>query len=71
MVQTGSTAAILGHPLRSLVQASRLLQQSERVLPAGSLVMAGAATAAVALCPGSHISVEIQGLGDSSFSTRA
>ncbi|MCY1297749.1 4-oxalocrotonate decarboxylase [compost metagenome] len=71
VVQTGSTAAILGHPLRSLVQASRLLQQSERVLPAGSLVMAGAATAAVALCPGSHISVEIQGLGDSSFSTRA
>ena len=69
-VQVGSTAAILGQPLRSLVQASRLLHDAERVLPAGSLVMAGAATAAEALRPGMHVSVEIQGLGESSFSTR-
>ncbi|WP_442112694.1 2-keto-4-pentenoate hydratase [Pseudomonas sp. NUPR-001] len=69
-VQVGSTAAILGQPLRSLVQASRLLHDAERVLPAGSLVMAGAATAAEALRPGMHVSVEIQGLGESSFSLR-
>ncbi|ROQ55804.1 2-keto-4-pentenoate hydratase [Pseudomonas putida] len=69
-VQVGSTAAILGQPLRSLVQASRLLHDAERVLPAGSLVMAGAATAAEALHPGMHVSVEIQGLGESSFSVR-
>ncbi|AOE83037.1 2-keto-4-pentenoate hydratase [Pseudomonas sp. TCU-HL1] len=69
-VQVGSTAAILGQPLRSLVQASRLLHDAERVLPAGSLVMAGAATAAEALCPGAHVSVEIQGLGESSFNVR-
>ncbi|MGH6979158.1 MAG: 2-keto-4-pentenoate hydratase [Pseudomonas sp.] len=70
-VQVGSTAAILGQPLRSLVQASRLLHDAERVLPAGSLVMAGAATAAEALRPGVHVSVEIQGLGESSFSVRS
>lgn len=69
-VQVGSTAAILGQPLRSLVQASRLLHDAERVLPAGSLVMAGAATAAEALRPGVHVSVEIQGLGESSFNVR-
>ncbi|NWL77209.1 4-oxalocrotonate decarboxylase [Pseudomonas taiwanensis] len=69
-VQTGSTAAILGQPLRSLVQASHLLHDSECVLPAGSLVMAGAATAAEALYPGAYVSVEILGFGESSFSVR-
>lgn len=70
VVQAGSTAAILGNPLRSLVQASRLLHQAQIELPAGSLVMAGAATAAEALRPGMHVSVEVQGLGQSSFSVR-
>ncbi|MCY1392096.1 4-oxalocrotonate decarboxylase [compost metagenome] len=70
VVQAGSTAAILGNPLRSLVQASHLLHQAEIELPAGSLVMAGAATAAEPLRAGLHVSVEIQGLGQSSFSVR-
>ncbi|BBP85144.1 4-oxalocrotonate decarboxylase [Pseudomonas sp. Pc102] len=67
LVQAGSTAAILGHPLRSLVQASQLLARAEIVLPAGSLIMAGAATAAEALTPGAHISVEIAGYGECGF----
>ena len=35
-------------PLRALAEISRLLHQQERVLPAGSLILAGAATAAEA-----------------------
>lgn len=65
--QTGSSAAILGQPLRSVVQASRLLSEAGMSLPAGSLIMAGAATAAEALHPGSHISVEIAGYGECGF----
>ncbi|WP_415770003.1 2-keto-4-pentenoate hydratase [Pseudomonas sp. LB3P38] len=68
VVQAGSTAAILGHPLRSLVQASQLLAKAEIALPAGSLIMAGAATAAETLSPGAHVSVEIAGFGECSFS---
>ena len=71
VVQAGSTAAILGHPLRSLVQASQLLAKAEIALPAGSLIMAGAATAAEALSPGAHVSVEIAGFGECSFSVAA
>jgi 2-oxo-3-hexenedioate decarboxylase len=71
VVQAGSTAAILGHPLRSLVQASQLLAKAEIVLPAGSLIMAGAATAAEALHPGTHVSVEIAGFGECGFSVAA
>ncbi|WP_443083586.1 2-keto-4-pentenoate hydratase [Variovorax sp. SRS16] len=58
-VQVGSTAAILGHPLRSIVQASRLLHGAQMSLPAGSLIMAGAATAAEALRPGVHVQCRI------------
>ncbi|WXL27894.1 fumarylacetoacetate hydrolase family protein [Ectopseudomonas mendocina] len=68
--QTGSTAAILGHPLRSIVQASQLLSAAELCLPAGSLIMAGAATAAEALHAGSHVSVEIAGYGECGFSVK-
>lgn len=74
-VQAGSTGAILGHPLRSVVQASRLLHAAQASLPAGSLIMAGAATAAEALRPGLHVNCMIgggaQALAAVSFATRA
>ena len=70
-VLTGSTAAILGHPLRSLVQASRLLGACGGSLPAGSLVMAGAATAAQALTPNTHVRCDVAGLGRVEFFTGA
>lgn len=64
LVQAGSTAAILGNPLRSIVQASQLVSEAGLTLPAGSLLMAGAATAAEALQPGMHVSVEVAGFGE-------
>lgn len=64
LVQAGSTAAILGNPLRSIVQASKLVSEAGLTLPAGSLLMAGAATAAEALRPGMHVSVEVAGFGE-------
>lgn len=69
VVQTGSTAAILGDPLRSVVQASRLIAASGLVLPAGSLIMAGAATAADALPAGAHVHCTVHGLGSTEFTT--
>ncbi|WP_206995404.1 2-keto-4-pentenoate hydratase [Trinickia mobilis] len=68
-VQTGSTAAILGHPLRSVVQASHLVAEAETPLPAGSLIMAGAATAAQALTPGLHVQCVVSGIGQAEFTT--
>jgi 2-oxo-3-hexenedioate decarboxylase len=68
-VQIGSTGAILGNPLRSIVQASRLAADAQIVLPAGTLVMAGAATAAEALTAGLHIQCSISGLGRAEFTT--
>lgn len=63
----GSTAAILGDPLRSLVAAARLVAQSGEVLEAGHIVMAGGATAAFELQVGMHVQLEVERLGRTSF----
>ena len=66
----GSTAAILGHPLRALVAAARFVADAGEKLEPGSIVMAGAATAAIALSGEQHISLEAEKLGRVQFAVR-
>jgi len=66
--QIGTTAAILGHPLRSLVAAARFAAEAGEPLEAGWIVMAGGATAAEALAAGIWVDTEIQSLGRVAFS---
>ncbi|KAF1049987.1 MAG: 4-oxalocrotonate decarboxylase [Xylophilus sp.] len=66
-VQIGSSAAILGHPLRSLVAAARLSAAAGEPLQAGWTIMAGGATPAVWLKSGQHLSVEVERLGRAEF----
>ena len=51
-VQIGSSAAILGNPIRSLVAAARAVAQAGERLEPGDIVLAGGATAAHPLTPG-------------------
>jgi 2-oxo-3-hexenedioate decarboxylase len=69
-VQVGSTAAILGHPLRSLAAASRLAAEHGLTLEAGWIVLAGGATAAVPLAVGQHVRTVVENLGSVQISTR-
>lgn len=69
--QFGSSAAILGHPARSLVDLVSLLHQQGEALPAGSLVLAGGATAAVALQVGQHVRGSFAELGTVEFRVEA
>lgn len=71
VVQVGSTAAILGHPLRSLVAAARLSADAGEPLQAGWVVMAGGATPAEWIKPGQYVSVEMEALGSAGFSVEA
>jgi 2-oxo-3-hexenedioate decarboxylase len=70
-VQIGSTAAILGDPIRSLVAAARMVGKAGFRLEAGWVVMAGAATAAQALVPGVHVRNSVEGLGHVAFNVAA
>ena len=69
-VQIGSSAAILGHPLRSLVNAARLAAGAGFGLEPGWLVLAGAATAAEALRPGVHARTVVEKLGTAELKVR-
>jgi len=64
----GSTAAILGHPLRSLVAAARFADEANEPLLPGWIVMAGGASHAEALKPGLWVECEVQNLGRTGFS---
>ncbi|HEY3656302.1 MAG TPA: fumarylacetoacetate hydrolase family protein [Steroidobacteraceae bacterium] len=63
----GSTAAILGGPVRSLVSAARMAGEAGEELTAGSIVMAGGATEAISLSPGASIDLDIERLGRVTF----
>lgn len=65
--QIGSSAAILGNPLRSLVAAARLADAAGEPLCAGDIVMAGGATAAEALAVGNHVRLCVQKLDTVEF----
>ncbi len=69
-VDSGVSSAILDHPLNSLIEAARCIAESGEQLEAGQIVLAGAATAAVALAPGQKISVDVASLGSCSFNTK-
>ncbi|MBB2913268.1 2-oxo-3-hexenedioate decarboxylase [Streptosporangium becharense] len=69
-VASGSSAAILGDPLRSLTAAARLAQAAGIELQPGWVVLAGAATAAVPLPCGAHVRVSAAGLGHVEVTTR-
>jgi 2-oxo-3-hexenedioate decarboxylase len=63
LVHEATGAAILGHPLRALVWLSRHLAARSEVLPAGSVVLAGALTDAVPLRERGSYHLEVAGLG--------
>jgi 2-oxo-3-hexenedioate decarboxylase len=70
-LQIGSTAAILGNPVYSLVAAARLVAERGERLEAGDIVMAGGATAAEALSAGNFVKLSVQRLGTVAFSMSA
>ncbi len=66
--EIGSSAAILGDPVRSLVEASRMVGEAGLQLLPGWIVLAGGATAAVPLEVGSTYRNVVESLGAVGFS---
>ena len=69
--EIGSSAAILGHPVRSLVMAARMTAEWGETLEPGHIVMAGGATAAHPVSVRETISLEVQDLGSVSINVEA
>ena len=68
VVGTGSSAAILEHPAKSLAALANMLTAHDERLEAGQVILAGSATAAVAVKPGDRVRALVDGLGEVAFS---
>lgn len=62
-VETGISSAISGNPVNSIVELCKLLSARGLSLPAGTIVLAGAATQAVQLESGMKVELKVQRLG--------
>jgi 2-oxo-3-hexenedioate decarboxylase len=63
----GAGAAVLGHPALSLAMLANLLALRDQAIPAGTYVMTGGITEAVAAKQGDHFGVRFQDLGSVSL----
>ena len=65
--ESGNSEAILGNPWLSVCNASRLAAKYNQAFPAGSFLMAGAATPAVFINQGDRILTKVENLGSVGF----
>lgn len=63
LAATAAGAAVLDHPAAAMAWFVRSLHERGRTLPAGSIVLSGALTAAVAVSPGDVVHVTVDRLG--------
>lgn len=63
IVAMGAAAEVMGHPAEAVAMLVNILSDLDEVLPAGSFVMSGGITAAVAVQPGDCITARYQNLG--------
>ena len=66
-VAFGAGAAVLGHPAAAVAMLVNHLGRRGQVLPAGSLVLSGGITEAVAVQVGDHVTLRMQHLGSVSL----
>ena len=67
VVATAAGAAVLGHPANSVAMLANMLGARGRELPAGTFIMTGGVTEAIAVAAGDNITVRYQHLGSVSM----
>lgn len=63
VTQTGSSAAVLGHPAASVAWAVNKLGETGRGIKKGDIILSGAISEAISFMPGDAISVQFAELG--------
>jgi 2-oxo-3-hexenedioate decarboxylase len=67
VVALGAGAAVLGHPAAAVAMLANYLGRRGQEIPAGTLILSGGVTEAVAVQAGDHVSLRLQGLGSVSL----
>ncbi|HJV80211.1 2-oxo-3-hexenedioate decarboxylase [Noviherbaspirillum sp.] len=63
VVSLGAGAAVLGHPAAAIAMLANLLGERGEEIPAGTLILSGGITEAVAVNAGDNVTLRIQDLG--------
>ncbi|QNP58216.1 2-oxo-3-hexenedioate decarboxylase [Paenacidovorax monticola] len=66
-VALGAGAAVLGHPAAAIAMLANHLGRRGQEIPAGSLILSGGVTEAVAVAAGDHVCLRVQGMGSVSL----
>ncbi len=66
-VALGAGAAVLGHPAAAMALLANLLGARGQEIPAGSLILSGGITEAVAVAAGDNVCLRVQGMGSVSL----
>ncbi|VUZ27575.1 2-hydroxyhexa-2,4-dienoate hydratase [uncultured Comamonas sp.] len=66
-VALGAGAAVLGHPAAAIAMLANHLGRRGQEIPAGSLILSGGVTEAVAVNAGDNVSLRVQGMGSVSL----
>lgn len=64
---SGTSAAVLGNPVKSVVRLAKMLSEEGKVIKAGEPVLTGGITAAHLIEKGDHVAVKYSGIGEVSF----
>jgi 2-oxo-3-hexenedioate decarboxylase len=67
LVSIGAGAAVLGHPAAAVAMLANHLGKRGQEIPAGSVVLSGGVTEAIAVKAGDHVCLRIQHLGSVSL----
>ena len=62
-VAFGAGAAVLGHPAAAIAMLANMLGERGEEIPAGTLILSGGITEAVAVQSGDDVTLRVQGLG--------
>ena len=66
-VALGAGAAVLGHPAAAIAMLANHLGKRGKELPAGSMILSGGVTEAIAVAPGDHVTLRVQDMGSVSL----
>jgi 2-oxo-3-hexenedioate decarboxylase len=66
-VAFGAGAAVLGHPAAAIAMLANHLAERGESIPAGTLILSGGITEAVAVAAGDNVTLRVQGMGSTSI----
>lgn len=66
-VALGAGAAVLGHPAAAIAMLANHLGQRGQELPAGTMILSGGVTEAIAVAPGDNVTLRVQDMGSVSL----